>query len=351
MRVLVAGDGGYIGAVLVPFFHAAGQEVTGLDLGLYDGCDLGPALPHTARRGHADMRDVTASQLTGYDAVVCLAALSNDPLGDLNPAATYSVNLDGTLHLARTAKEAGVPRFLFSSSCSLYGAAGSSAVGEDADLNPVTAYGETKVLAERELSKLADDNFSPTYLRNATAYGASTRLRLDIVVNNLTAIALTTRKVHLQSDGTPWRPLVHIEDISRAFLAMLEAPREKVHDEAFNVGRAEDNLQVRDIAEMVREAVPGASITLADNAGPDLRDYRVDFSKLSETFPELRMRWRVRGGVTELLDSYVAHGLTYADFTSARYVRLRRIRDLLAAGEVDEQLRRPPHPVTSLHAR
>src|SRR5512146_134311 len=208
MKVLVAGDGGYIGAVLVPFIEAAGHEVTGLDLALYDGCDLGPALPHTVGRHPVDMREATADQLAGYDAVICLAALSNDPVGDLNRAATYSVNLDGTLHLARTAKQAGVPRFLFSSSCSLYGTAGESAVAEDGELNPVTPYGETKVLAERELSKIADDNFSPTYLRNATAYGASTRLRLDIVVNNLTAIALTTGKVHLQSDGTPWRPRV-----------------------------------------------------------------------------------------------------------------------------------------------
>jgi nucleoside-diphosphate-sugar epimerase len=340
MKVLVAGDGGYIGAVLVPLFQAAGHEVDGLDLGLYEGCDLGPAAPRNAGRLPADMRDVTAARLAGYEAVVCLAALSNDPLGDLNPSATYSVNLDGTLHLARMAKEAGVPRFLFSSSCSLYGAAGSAAVAEDAELHPVTPYGETKVLAERELSKLADDNFSPTYLRNATAYGASTRLRLDIVVNNLTAVALTTGKVRLESDGTPWRPLVHIEDISRAFLAMLQVPREKVHDEAFNVGREEDNLQVRDIAEMVRETVPRSTVTLAANAGPDLRDYRVDFSKLTDTFPDLRLRWHVSSGVAELLDSYTRHGLTYDDFTSSRYVRLRKIRDLLAAGEVDEMLRR-----------
>jgi nucleoside-diphosphate-sugar epimerase len=340
MRILVAGDRGYIGAVLVPFLRAAGHEVDGLDLGLYEGCDLSSLSPEAGPRLARDMRDAEPAQLAGYDAVMCLAALSNDPLGDLNREATFSINLEGTLNLARAAKQAGVERFLFASSCSLYGAAGSAAVAEDAELFPITPYGETKVAAERELARLADDQFSPTYLRNATAYGVSPRLRLDIVVNNLTAVALTTGKVHLQSDGSPWRPLVHIADISRAFLAALEAPRELVHNEAFNVGRSQDNVQIREIAELVRAAIPGAELSFADRAGPDLRNYRVDFGKLDATFPDLKLDWTVAAGIDELAAAYAGAGLAYADFESSRFVRLRRIRELLDAGLVDGLMRR-----------
>jgi nucleoside-diphosphate-sugar epimerase len=347
VRVLVAGDRGYLGAVLVPVLTSAGHLAEGLDLGLYEGCDLGPVPALAAGRTLADMRDTRPDDLAGFDAVVCLAALSNDPLGHLNPAATVSVNLDGTLALARAAKAAGVPRFVFASSCSLYGASGSAAVAEDGTMSPVTPYGETKVQAEQALSALADDNFSPTYLRNATAYGASPRLRLDIVVNNLTAVAMLTGQVRLESDGSPWRPLVHARDIAAAFLAVLEAPRELVHDEAFNVGRAADNVQVRDIAEMVQAAVPGSALSFAEGAGPDLRNYRVDFAKLEDTFPALKLEWSIPAGISELLAAYSTHGMTEADFNSARYVRLRKINELLDAGQIDSSLRRIPHPDTT----
>jgi nucleoside-diphosphate-sugar epimerase len=346
MRVLVAGDRGYLGAVIVPFLSEAGHDVVGLDAGWYDGCDFGP-VPSGYEQRTGDVRDANPDGLTGMDAVVNLAAISNDPVGHLNPQATYSVNAHGAVHLGRVAKAAGVERYVFASSCSLYGLAGDAPVTEDAAFNPVTPYGESKVMAEAGLAALADDSFSPTYLRNATAYGSSPRLRADIVVNNLTGIAFTRGEVRLQSDGSPWRPLVHAEDIARAVLAAIEAPRDVVHDRAFNVGRDEDVVQIRDIATQVSEALD-APVTFADGAGPDRRDYRVDFSRIRELLPAFEPRWTVAAGIDQLVRDMHDHGLTATDFEGPRFVRVEKVRELLAAGHLDDELRvRSPVPTSS----
>lgn len=336
MKVLVDGDRGYIGAVLVPVLLEAGHEVVGLDAGWYDGCDFGPApAGHESRTG--DIRDQKPEDLEGFDAVVHLAAISNDPVGHLNPDATYSVNAHGAAHMAEVAKTAGVPRFLFSSSCSLYGAAGDAPVTEDSAFNPVTPYGESKVMAEELLSRLADDQFSPVYLRNATAYGSSPRLRADIVVNNLTGTAFTRGEVRLQSDGSPWRPLVHVRDISAAFLAALEADRDVVHDQAFNVGRDEDVVQIRDIALAVSERMQ-APVTFAEGAAPDKRDYRVDFGKINRLLPGFQPRWTVPDGIDELASDMERFGLSSDDFEGPRFVRLEKVNALRSAGVLDDLL-------------
>ena len=324
MRVLVSGDRGYLGAVLVPFLHSAGHSVEGLDAGWYEGCDFGRG-PGETRTLALDIRDVRPDDLRGFDAVVHLAAVSNDPIGHLNPEATYSVNAEGAVHLGRVAKEAGVERYLFSSSCSLYGAAGSAPVDEGGAFNPVTPYGESKVRAEAGLSALADDTFSPTHLRNATAYGSSPRLRADIVVNNLTGTAFTRGEVRLQSDGSPWRPLVHVEDIARAFLAVLEAPREVVHNQAFNVGRDDDVVQIRRHRGAGRGA-PERAGHLREGAGPDARNYRVDFSKITAVLPAFEptvdhCHWALRSSSADM-DPLRPHR---RGLRGPRFIRLARI--------------------------
>jgi nucleoside-diphosphate-sugar epimerase len=318
--------------------QARDHDVVGLDSYLYEDCTFGTA-PNDVPALRKDVRDVAVADLRGFDAVIHLAGLCNDPLGDLNPGCTFDINHVASVGLAERAKDAGVERFLFSSSCSLYGAAGDELVEEDGVANPVTPYGESKVLVERDVAGMADDAFSPTFLRNATVYGVSPRLRGDLVVNNLVGYAYTTGEVHIKSDGTPWRPLVHVEDVSRAFVAVLEAPREKVHNEPFNVGITSENYQVRDVAAIVEEVVPGSRITYAEDAGPDKRNYRVGFEKLAGTLPEFRPTWTVRRGVEQLHDAYRRLGLTYEEFTGSRLMRIRHILELLDGDQLDPSLR------------
>jgi nucleoside-diphosphate-sugar epimerase len=318
--------------------QARGHDVVGLDSYLYEDCTFGTP-PEELPALRKDVRDVTVADLRGFDAVIHLAGLCNDPLGDLNPDCTFDINHVASVGLAERAKDAGVERFLFSSSCSLYGAAGDELVGEDGVANPVTPYGESKVLVERDVAGMADDAFSPTFLRNATVYGVSPRLRGDLVVNNLVGYAYTTGEVHIKSDGTPWRPLVHVEDVSRAFVAVLEAPREKVHNQPFNVGITSENYQVRDVAAIVEEVVPGSRITYAEDAGPDKRNYRVGFEKLARTLPEFQPTWTVRRGVEQLHDAYRRMGLTYEEFTGSSLMRIRHILELLDGEQLDPSLR------------
>jgi nucleoside-diphosphate-sugar epimerase len=330
---------------MTPMLLSEGHAVVGLDTDYYRRCsflDAVPVIPAIEK----DVRDVVAADLEGFDAVLHLAALSNDPLGDLNTELTYDINYRSSVRLAQLAKQAGVKRFVFASSCSLYGAAGDDMLTEESAFNPVTPYGHSKVLSEQEISQLADDNFSPTFLRNATAYGVSPRHRFDLVLNNLVAWAVATGRVFIKSDGTPWRPIVHIEDISAAFLAVLAAPQSAIHNQAFNVGINSENYRIRELASIVQAIVPNCVVEYAADASPDKRNYRVNFSKIAEQLPAFQPRWTAMQGVEQLYRVYRDKELRVEEFEGVKYRRVDHVKMLIAEGNLDASLHwRRPVPV------
>lgn len=337
MKVLVTGHRGFIGTVMVPMLQEEGFDVTGLDTDLYRYCTYGDE-PAEIPCINKDVRNVEHRDLEGFDAIVHLAALSNDPLGNINPDLTYDINHRASVRIAEMARDVGVGRFLFASSCSMYGKGGQDVLDETAEFNPVTPYARSKVFVERDVSRLASDSFSPVFLRNATAYGVSPRIRFDLVINNLVAWALTTGKILLKSDGTPWRPLVHIEDITQAVICALKADREVIHNLAVNVGCNEENYQMRELAQFVKETVPNCEVEYADDAGPDPRSYRVNFDKIHRVFPTFKTRWTARLGVEQCYESYMRFGLSKDDYEGVRYKRVAHIMNLIEQGKLDTNL-------------
>lgn len=351
MRVLVTGHKGYIGTIAVPFLQREGNQVFGLDNDLFEGCNFGDRsisgeisdIPYLRK----DIRDVEVSDLKGVDAVVHLCALSNDPLANINPNMTLEINYLASVKLAKLAKKVGAQRFIFMSSCSVYGAAGESMVSEESELNPITPYGISKVKAEKEISMLADSDFSPTFLRSATAYGLSPMLRFDVVLNNFVAWAYTSGIVLLKSDGTAFRPIVHIEDISRAFAVVLESPRDLIHNQVFNLGITSENWQIRDLADIAKEAVPNSRIEFAKDAEPDKRSYKVDFTKISQILKRFKPQWNARLGAKQLYDAFKKVGVTVDEFEGPRYRRITHLENSIASGLLGNTLRRPEQETQS----
>jgi nucleoside-diphosphate-sugar epimerase len=341
MKVLLTGHCGYIGSVLTPMLRSRDHDVIGMDSDLYRSCTFaGELLP--VPNLDKDIRDADVEDLVGFDAVIHLAGLSNDPLGDYRPSLTDDVNFKASVRLAQLAKKAGVPRFLYASSCSTYGASGADFLDESALFNPVTPYGKSKVDVELAVAPMADESFSPTFMRASTAYGLSPRLRFDLVVNNLTAWAFTTGQVYLKSDGSPWRPIVHVEDIASAYIAALEADRDLVHNQAFNVGLTTENYQIREIADLVKAIVPNSEVDFAPDAGPDLRCYRVDCNYIARRLHGFKPQWTARRGIEQLYDAYCKTRITVDDFEGERFKRIAHVKKLLRTGEIDDDLRRVP---------
>jgi nucleoside-diphosphate-sugar epimerase len=334
----MTGHNGYIGSVMAPHLMSAGFEVMGLDTGYFSECSLVPDLRQVPAV-KKDLRDLTAADLEGFDAVVHLAALSNDPIGNLNDSWTEEINYQASAKLAELARAAGVDRFLFSSSCIMYGASNAEVVTEESPLDPKTEYARSKVKAERALNALADKNFSPIYIRNGTIYGVSPRMRFDTVLNDLVGCATTTGKVVVYSDGKPWRPVMHVQDVARYFQLFLEAPKEKIHNQAFNSGANDLNHQIIELAQVAVATVPGARLEMQPRPGADQRTYKADFGKFARTFPDFRFKWNVRTGAAELYQACKQAGLTHADFTDKKFTRLKWLHYLLDSGRLDGSLR------------